>query len=503
LFDFDGTPRPLDGNGAGGPALDVGAYEFLLPEADSNGDGIPDGWCQTYGLSPVAPGLGQEDPDHDFQSNAQEYLAGTDPTNSRSYSVFPAPFGISAVGRDGTIAWSNASPAGVVSVLTATNLLGPWQPRENHFTTHPLGQARLNRTSETLFYRLRAVDLSTNTSAHYTNLLQSYGILETVAGRGLSSSDVSQWQPSYEGEWATNVCLSRPHISFGDSRGNVLIVDQRSSSVLKVTPAGRLYTYAGTHIAGHNGDGPASATNLHLNNPNGGWLGTNDVLYVLDTENGKVRRISPEGIMTTLFTTAPMGDGRALWVKSDESVVYFGSGGTATNISKWTRATGMISLVRNDFQELGNILGDERTGDLYVSDRRANRVYRLSTNNVLTAIAGNGTQSGGGEGFPALETGLIYPRCVWFLPNGGFFTSEHSPGNRIWYVDPAGVIHLWMNGDDENNSRVGDGQWFYEEPETPKVSRVRAVNTDPFGNLIITESNYGYVRRVRFQRMQP
>ena len=100
------------------------------------------------------------------------------------------------------------------------------------------------------------MDISTNTPRHYTNLLESYGVLETVAGRGFPMSDVSQWQPSYEGEWATNVCLSRPHIAFGDSRGNVLIVDQRSSSVLKVTPEGRLYTYAGTHIAGNNGDGP-------------------------------------------------------------------------------------------------------------------------------------------------------------------------------------------------------------------------------------------------------
>jgi len=347
------------------------------------------------------------------------------------------------------------------------------------------------------------VDLSTNTARHYTNLLESYGVLETVAGRGLSNVDVSQWRPEYEGEWATNVCLSRPHIAFGDSRGNVLIVDQRSSSVLKVTPEGRLYTYAGTHIAGDNGDGPAWATNLHLNNPNSGWLASNDVLYVLDTDNAKVRRVTPEGIMTTLFSVPfALGDGRALWVRSDEALVYFGSGDTATNLYQWTPGAG-IRLVRNDFRELGNILGDERTGDLYVSDRGANRLYRLSTNNVLTPIAGNGTQTGGGEGFPALETGLIAPRCVWFLPNGGYFTCEHSPGNRIWYVDPAGIIHRWMNGSDANNFRIGDGQWFYENPAAAKVSRVRAVNTDPFGNLIITESNYGYVRRIRFQRMNP
>jgi hypothetical protein len=207
--------------------------------------------------------------------------------------------------------------------------------------------------------------------------------------------------------------------------------------------------------------------------------------------------------MTTLFATAPMGDGRALWVKSDESVVYFGSGGTATNIYKWTRASGAISLVRGNFLELGNISGDERTGDLYISDRGANRVYRLGTNGVLTPIAGNGTESGGGEGFPALETGLIAPRCVSFLPNGGFFTSEHSPGNRIWYIDPGGIIHRWMNGNDSNNKRVGDHLWFYANPALPKVSRVRAVMPDPFGNLIITESNYGYVRRIKFQRMNP
>ena len=61
---------------------------------------------------------------------------------------------------------------------------------------------------------------------------------------------------------------------------------------------------------------------------------------------------------------------------------------------------GGLQPLRNDFNELGNIVGDERTSDLYVSDRGANRIYCLDTNNVLTAIAGNGTISGGGVVFP-------------------------------------------------------------------------------------------------------
>jgi hypothetical protein len=407
----------------------------------------------------------------------------------------------------GNIRWSNAFPAGVLTVETAFDATGPWSIGQSYFTSNSVGGASTTTNGGSLFVRLLAVDISTNTPRHYTNLLESYGKLETIAGRGQFSGDrTSYWLPSYEGDWATNANLSRPHIAFGDPFGNVLIVDQGSSAVLKVTPEGRIYTYAGTHIAGNNGDGPDYATNLHLNFPNGGWLRGDGTFYVLDTDNGKLRRIGTNGIMTTLFTTVPLGDGRALWVKSDESLAYFGSGpgvgANVTTLNKWT-PTGGVSVVRSDFLNLGNMLGDESTGDLYISDRNANRVYRMGTNGVLTTIAGNGTQSGGGDGFPALQTGLILPRSVWFIPNHGFFISEHDPGNRIWYVDPAGIIHLWMNGSSANNFRVGDGQWFYANPSQAKVSRVRSVNTDPFGNLIIVESNYGYVRRVKFQRLIP
>jgi hypothetical protein len=412
----------------------------------------------------------------------------------------------------GQLTWSNAFPAGVVTIETTPVLTGiatgQWSIGRSYYTSNSTGTVSVPLSSSNTFVRLLAVDISTNAPRHYTNLLESYGILETVAGSGASDTDTTHWSPTFEGAWATNVSLSRPHISFGDPWGNVLIVDQRSSSVLKVTPEGRLFTYAGTHTAGNNGD-TGWATNLHLNNPNSGWMRADGTFYILDTLNGKGRKVDTNGWMTTLFTTAPMGDGRAFWVKSDESVAYFGSGPTeVTNLNRWT-SNGVITMVRTGFGDMGNIIGDENTGHLYISDRNAHRVYRFTTNSgngVLTPIAGNGTQShqpGGGDGGSALLTGLRFPRSVWFIPNGGYFIGEHSPGNRIWYVDPAGIIHLWMNGSDTNWKRVGDGQWFYANPTTPKVSRVRCANTDPFGNMIITESNYGYVRRIKFQRLIP
>lgn len=417
-------------------------------------------------------------------------------------SAMAADFRIDSIDRAGKVTWGNAFTAGVVNVQTRVNT-EPWKPGQNYYTSNLTGTASVSLTGTQGFARLLAVDISTNTPNHYTNLLHSYGILETVAGNGTNNGDVSLWQPSFEGAFATNVQLSRPHIAFGDPHGNVLIVDQRSSSILKVQPNGRLYTYAGTHVAGHNSDGPGVATNMQLNNPNGGWMMPDGTLYILDTDNAKVRKVDTNQIMRTVFNTPPLGDGRAFWINSTETLAYFGSGNPVANtLNKWT-STGGVSVVRSDFGNLGNILGDERTGELYISDRDLNRVFRMGTNGVLVAIAGNGTTTGGGEGFPALQTGLNLPRCVWFIPNGGYFICEHDPGNRIWYVDPAGIIHRWMNGSGANHRRVGDGQWFYANPATPKVSRVRAVVTDIYGNLIITESNYGYVRRIRFQRLNP
>jgi hypothetical protein len=83
--DYDGLARPLDGNGDGLARYDIGAYEVLLASADSNGDGIPDGWTQRYGLNPTDPTVASGNPDNDPHTTYQEWIADTNPTNALSY----------------------------------------------------------------------------------------------------------------------------------------------------------------------------------------------------------------------------------------------------------------------------------------------------------------------------------------------------------------------------------------------------------------------------------
>jgi hypothetical protein len=413
-----------------------------------------------------------------------------------------ADFGISYLSPAGDITWSNASTTGVVSVLTATNSTGPWQPQENYFTTNSFGSARLSLVSSNLFCRLLSVDISTNTSQHFNNLLDSYGLLETIAGTNLPGGGTdgsNYWRARYEGGWATQACLSRPHIAFADPENNILIVDQGSDSVLKVTADGRIRTYAGTHVRGFNVY-EGRATNIHLNLPNGGCMRDDGVFYILDTENNLVRRVDTNGYLTTLVTNANTGhDGRGLWVKSDESLVYWCA---LTVLRKWTPGGGVVTLT-NVFYDLANIVGDERTGDLYICDRGVHRIYRLSSNGVLSVFAGNGTTSPRTDGTPVLQFGFNKPRDLCFLPNGGYFVCEHHPGNCVWYVDPAGIVHRWLTGNGNNNAYIGDQQWFYSNSATAKISKPRSIATDRLGNIIVVENDIGFVRRINFRRMNP
>ena len=76
--DVEGTPRPLDGNNDGWTFMDMGAYEHLNSAADSDYDGMPDGWESVHGLDPLADDAGA-DPDGDGLANLQEFGYGTDP----------------------------------------------------------------------------------------------------------------------------------------------------------------------------------------------------------------------------------------------------------------------------------------------------------------------------------------------------------------------------------------------------------------------------------------
>ncbi len=405
---------------------------------------------------------------------------------------------ITSFAKSGDISWTPTFETAVCTIETSPTVRGPWSPWQNFYTSNTLMSARIPLTPSNTFIRILAVDISTNTANHFANLVNSYGLLETIAGTNMPGGGIAgsnYWRSSYEGGLATNACLSRPQSVFGDRDNNLLVVDQGSDSILRITPDGRISTFAGTHVRGFNGH-EGWATNIQLNMPNGGWLSEAGTFYILDTENNLVRRVDTNGYLTTIVTNADTGHaGRGLWVARDESVVYWTA---STVIRRWTPSGG-IETIPTTFGELANIVGNEATGDLFICDPGLNRVFRRGTNGLTSTFAGNGTTSPRTEGASVTEFGLTRPNQICFLPNGGYLISEESPGNCIWYVDPEQKVHRWLNGSEANNAYVGDGQWFYHEPGTAKITAPRSVALDRRGNVIIVENDLGFIRQIRFE----
>ena len=418
--------------------------------------------------------------------------------------VLAADFRISSYDRQGKINWTNAFPSGVCTVEAAAALTTSggtaWRVEQNYYTTNSSGQGQLLLGSSNHCFRLLAADISANSTAGYTNLLNSYGLLHTIAGNGLGGVDgVNYWQPGCEGGYATNAALSRPHFAMADTAGNVFIVDKDSHSVLKITPDGRIHTVAGTHLAGNGPDYLTNATAVQLNAPNGLWVRDDGTVYVLDTGNGKIRRLDTNGMMLTLVTVAGgINTGRGVWVRDDESLAFFASG---TEMMEWTPSGGVRTL-NNNFNELGNFIVDPH-GDIIATDRGANKVYFLDATGGhvgnRNVLYGDGNTNAVVEGTLAKTNSLYGVRGIWALPTGGYLLGTHE-GSQVLYVDPAGIIHVFVNGS-YGDVHSGDGEWFHSPGS--KISEVRSVSMDSAGNLLITENDFGYVRRIDFLRLSP
>jgi streptogramin lyase len=416
-----------------------------------------------------------------------------------------ADFKILSTDRAGRLTYTGAYTNGVGTVefaRTLTNgMTNAWCAQQNFFTSNTTGEVVLAANASRGFIRLLAVDISASTPLGYSNLLQSYGNLHTLAGNGAGGTDgVNYWQTRFEGGYATNAALSRPHFAMADNAGNVFIVDKDSHSVLKVTPDGLIHTVAGTHLAGNGNDALTRATNVALSSPNGLWVRGDGTLYVLDTGNSKVRRLDTNGMMATLFavTNAPISTGRGLWVKDNESLAFFASG---TDLKQWTPAAGVKTL-NNNFKELGNLVPDA-AGDVIATDRGDHKVYLVDATGGNTGgrtrLFGDGSTNSIIEGTLARTNGLYGVRGVWPFPGGGYLLALHE-GSQVLYVDAAGIVHLLVDGL-AGNFHAGDGQWFHAPGH--KICEVRSVSLDSQGNILIVENDYGYVRRIDFTRLTP
>ncbi|HWB98763.1 MAG TPA: chitobiase/beta-hexosaminidase C-terminal domain-containing protein, partial [Bryobacteraceae bacterium] len=255
------------------------------------------------------------------------------------------------------------------------------------------------------------------------------GIISTVAGNG-------NLCPFVEGIAATDSCL-RPMDVAVDKNDNLYIsIDDR---ICKVTTDGVITTFAGgAEESGAAGVGDGSpATGASLFGPDEIAFDTNGSLYIADTTHGLIRKVTPDGIITTVAggnTANNNGDGgpatdaqlrHPVGVAVDSKDDIYISDDYDSTVRKVT-PDGIISTIRvPTLINPGGLAFDNRGGLLYVTDTRQSAIFVLTPDGIWYRAAGNPPSNGFlGDGGDSQNATLTLPNSVGLDPAGNLYIAD-------------------------------------------------------------------------------
>lgn len=291
----------------------------------------------------------------------------------------------------------------------------------------------------------------------------SQGIISTVAGNGRSGF-------SGDGKMASQASIHYPEGLVGDVYGNLFVADSKNHRIRKISSNGIISTIAGIGEPGFSGDG-GHAIKAKLYDPFDICIDGSGVLYVADWGNHRIRRITPDGIITTVAGTGQPGfsgdDGPAIMAKLNEpyGIAIDNSGSIYVADSGNHR----VRKISND-ENITTIAGTGVAGfsgdggraekaqlnspqaifvnsknEIYINDEHNHRIRKISQNGIIETVVGNGKPGYIGDGGLATKASLNDPENLWIDALGNIYLTD-GDNNLVRKVDTVGIIHTIAGG---------------------------------------------------------
>jgi sugar lactone lactonase YvrE len=236
-----------------------------------------------------------------------------------------------------------------------------------------------------------------------------------------------------------------------DHAGDVYFASGADHQVFEVTPAGELTVVAGNGTAGTTL--PGTATSSRLNVPNGVALDAAGNLYIADTGNNQIYKVTPSGTLSILAGT--------------------GVGGPAT----------AGPAINSELNEPSGVAVDS-SGDVYIADYLGNRVEMVDPSGMLSFVAGSGVAGGPTPG-PATNSKLHDPAAVAVDSAGNLYIADQD-NSLVEKVTPLGTLSIFAGNGTQGTSTAGAATSSdLDEPE--------GIATDPSGDVYITDSGSSQV----------
>jgi sugar lactone lactonase YvrE len=310
------------------------------------------------------------------------------------------------------------------------------------------------------------------------------GLISTVAGKGQPHRVEVRTGRRGPRPGATLARLEGAEGLALDSRGNLYVSEFASARVVRISPAGRLKVVAGTGRQGYSGDG-LSAIAAQLSEPTGLAVDTRGTLTIADYNADTIRRVNTRGVIMTLTGSAsarlhhPIGialHGSELYVADtgNQRIVRISPSGGTSVVAKYVRPSYLVL---------------DRAGNLYFSDLVTNAVRVIDPSGHFTTLAGSGKRGFGGDGGAATKARLDTPYGLALDGDGNVYVVDRQ-NNRVRKIAPNGVITTVAGTGLAGFS--GDGG-----PATAaKLNSPVGLAIDAAGDLYIADGGNGRVRRV-------
>jgi glucose/arabinose dehydrogenase len=283
---------------------------------------------------------------------------------------------------------------------------------------------------------------------HRVRRVSAAGVISTVAGTGTPGL-------SGDGGPATGARLALPADVLPTGDGGYLIADGLNGRVRRVSPAGVISTVAGT-TPGFSGDG-GPATSAQLDSPDGLALRPDGGLLVSDAHNGRVRLVSPAGVISTVAGGGP---------------VFTDDPQPATSVA--LNSPGVVAV--------------QADGGFLIPD--GGRVKRVSPAGIMSTVAGNGITGSSGDGGPATAASLSNPMAVAVTPDGGYLIAD-AGNSRVRRVTAGGTIST----DAGRGLALGDGGEGVAASQA-QLDTPAGVAVLPDGGFLVADAGNSRVRRV-------